>query len=215
MSFSALLRIFACTALFQPLYLMAETSAAPASPVSTTRATAYLGGGCFWCLEALYQTVDGVSEVVSGFAGGGTQAASYKEVCSGTTGHAEVIRITYDPAKLSNAQILELFWEAHDPTTLNRQGADVGTQYRSIILTTTAEEAALATASKAAAQRAFTDPIVTQIVPLDAFHPAEAYHQDYYRRNSEASYCRYVIRPKLEKFVRHAVPTSQQAQQQQ
>lgn len=188
---------------FTHLFAMPDTPASP-SPATPPgpRATAYLGGGCFWCVEAIYQTIPGVHSVVSGFAGGGDRPASYKEVCSGKTGHAEVVRIEYDPAVVDYATLLAHFWDAHDPTTPNRQGADVGSQYRSIILYLTPEEKKLAEASKRLAQAHFEEPIVTQIAAFDAFHPAEAHHQDYYRNNSSAPYCRYVIKPKLEKFLK-------------
>lgn len=162
--------------------------------------SAYVGGGCFWCTEALYQGVPGVEAVVSGYAGGTTENPTYEQVCSGTTGHAEVVRIDYDPAKISYDRILELFWKAHDPTTLNRQGADVGTQYRSIILYTDDDEKARAEASKAAAQKDFKDPIVTEIVPLKAFYPAEGYHQDFANKNPGHPYLRATLEPKMPKF---------------
>ncbi|MCU0771880.1 MAG: peptide-methionine (S)-S-oxide reductase MsrA [Verrucomicrobia bacterium] len=161
---------------------------------------ATLGGGCFWCTEALYQMLPGVKSAVSGYAGGEQPNPTYQEVCSGRTGHAEVIQIEFDPAILSYAKVLKTFWEAHDPTTLNRQGADVGTQYRSIILYHSDEQKAAAEKSKAEAQKQFKDPIVTQIAPLTKFWPAEDYHQQYYARNPNAGYCRAVIRPKVEKF---------------
>ncbi len=162
---------------------------------------AYLGGGCFWCIEAVFEGMPGVDEVESGYAGGGDPAPTYDAVCSGTTGHAEVVRVAFDPGRVSYETILERFWKAHDPTTLNRQGGDVGTQYRSIILTTDAAQLAAAELSRAAAQREWDRPIVTELVALTKFYPAEAYHQDYFRRNPDAGYCRVVIRPKLQKFA--------------
>jgi peptide-methionine (S)-S-oxide reductase len=161
---------------------------------------ATLGGGCFWCLEALYQMLPGVKAVASGFAGGTKANPTYKEVCEGDTGHAEVVQIEYDPKVLSYEKLLETFWEVHDPTTLNRQGDDVGTQYRSIILYSNPAQRAAAEKSKAEAQKHFRQPIVTEIVPLTKFYQAEDYHQDYYRHNSNQPYCRLVIRPKVEKF---------------
>jgi len=161
---------------------------------------AVFGGGCFWCLEALFQRLSGVTHVESGFAGGTTKNPTYEEVCTGRTGHAEVIKVTYDSKKVSYDQLLDFFWRAHDPTTLNRQGADVGTQYRSIILTTTPEQQRLAELSKKKAQAAFKNPIVTEIKPLVAFYPADISHQDYYRQHPNAPYCRAVIAPKLEKL---------------
>jgi peptide-methionine (S)-S-oxide reductase len=164
-------------------------------------ATAVFGGGCFWCMDAVYQYVPGVLKITSGFAGGGTPNPSYEDVCTGRTGHAEVIQITYDPTKVTYDQLLDLFWKAHDPTTLNRQGADQGTQYRSIILTDSPEQAAKAEASKKKAQAQFSDPIVTEIKPLIAFYPAEKYHQDYYQNNKNLNpYCQVVIAPKLKKL---------------
>jgi peptide-methionine (S)-S-oxide reductase len=159
-----------------------------------------LGGGCFWCLEAMYQQVPGVTKVVSGYAGGYTEKPTYKDVCNGGTGHAEVVRVEFDPAKLTLDDVLELFWEAHDPTTLNRQGADIGDQYRSIILCENDAQKQAAEKSLAAAQAKFSDKIVTQIVPLTKFHEGEGYHQDYYNLNPNQPYCRAVIGPKLEKF---------------
>jgi len=164
-------------------------------------ALAYFGGGCFWCVEAVFEGIEGVGAVVSGFAGG-KGPADYHEVCSGRTGHAEVVRIDYDPAKVTYAQLLDLFWEAHDPTTMNRQGADSGSQYRSIILTTSDAERAVAEKSRDTAQARFHDRIVTEIVPLTGFYEADASHQDYYARNSENRYCQVVIKPKLRKLGR-------------
>jgi peptide-methionine (S)-S-oxide reductase len=161
---------------------------------------ATLGGGCFWCIEAVYQRIDGVKAVVSGYAGGDKADPDYEEVCSGATGHAEVVQIHYDPKVISYEEILDVFWKAHDPTTPNRQGADVGTQYRSIILCDGEAQGKAAERSKARAVAAFENPIVTEIVPLTDFYPAENYHQDYYRNNPHAGYCSFVIRPKLEKL---------------
>ncbi len=161
---------------------------------------ATLGGGCFWCLEAVYERVDGVVSVVSGYAGGTTAHPTYEQVCTGNTGHAEVVQITFDPKKISYQEILKIFWSAHDPTTLNRQGADVGTQYRSVIFTDSDEQRKEAEASKRDAQKDFDDPIVTEIAPLTAFYPAEDYHQDYFAKNPNAAYCSIVIAPKLKKL---------------
>ncbi len=162
---------------------------------------ATLGGGCFWCVEAVYQTVPGVLGVISGYAGGHVENPSYEDVCTGRTGHAEVVQVEFDPNKISYEQIVDLFWNAHDPTTLNRQGADEGTQYRSIILYEDEAQKAAAERSKKAAQAHFKDPIVTEIVPLRAFYPAEKYHQDFYKHNPDYPYSRAVIRPKLDKFL--------------
>ncbi len=161
---------------------------------------ATFGGGCFWCTEALFQMLPGVRKVTSGYAGGTKENPTYKEVCEGRTGHAEVIQVEYDSKTITYGKLLETFWDAHDPTTLNRQGEDVGTQYRSIILYHNEAQKAEAEASKKAAQAQFTKPIVTQIVPFTKFYPAERYHQDYYRNNPHQGYCRLVIAPKVEKF---------------
>jgi peptide-methionine (S)-S-oxide reductase len=168
------------------------------STPSTDLAT--LGGGCFWCTEAVFQLLPGVTSVVSGYAGGHTANPTYKEVCTGATGHAEVIQVHFDPRVVPYEKILETFWEVHDPTTLNRQGADTGTQYRSIILYNNAAQKAAAEKSRASAQERFRDPIVTEIVPLTRFYSAEASHQDYFRNFPNQGYCRAVIRPKVEKF---------------
>lgn len=161
---------------------------------------ATLGGGCFWCLEAIFERQDGVRSVTSGYAAGVVPNPSYEAVCTGNTGHAEVIQVEYDPETITYPELLDLFWSCHDPTTLNRQGADVGTQYRSIILYHDEEQQAKAVRSKAEAAADFADPIVTEISALTEFYPAETYHQGYYQRNREASYCQMVIRPKLQKL---------------
>lgn len=191
--------------LLSALFLSAFTSSMTAAPTSSSlpanTATATFGGGCFWCVDAVYQYVPGVIKITSGYAGGTVPNPTYEQVCTGRTGHAEVVQITYDPSKVTYDQLLDLFWKAHDPTTLNRQGADHGTQYRSIILTSTPKEAAEAEASKKKAQSQFMDPIVTEIVPLTTFYPAEGYHQDYYRNNKDKNpYCQAVIAPKLKKL---------------
>ena len=165
------------------------------------RAVATLGGGCFWCVEAVYLRVGGVSKVVSGYAGGSTADPTYEAVCNERTGHAEVVQVTFDADAVSYERILDLFWQAHDPTTRNRQGHDVGTQYRSIVLTHDDYQQRSAEASRDAAQARFRRPIVTEIEPLQRFYPAEDYHQDYYARNPRAPYCRYVIVPKLSKLA--------------
>ena len=164
-----------------------------------------LGGGCFWCMEAVFERLPGVLTVTSGFAGGTTENPTYRAVCSETTGHAEVTEIKFDPARISYGRLLEVFWQAHDPTTLNRQGADEGTSYRSIILYRTEQQKQIAEKSRTDAQKNFRDPIVTEIVPLKKFYPAEDYHQQYYDNNSNAGYCRIVIAPKLEKLEKHQV----------
>lgn len=178
--------------------LLAITLEAENTPMTTKKAI--LGGGCFWCVEAVYERLPGILSVTSGYAGGQTENPGYEEVCSGRTGHAEVVQIEYDPEKISYEKIIDLFWDAHDPTTLNRQGADEGTQYRSIILTQNEEEARLAKESKERAQAGFKSPIVTEIVPLEKFYPAEDHHQDFYRSNPLHPYNMAVIRPKLQKL---------------
>ena len=173
-------------------------------PPKGTNATelATYGGGCFWCVEAIFQRLDGVKSVVSGYAGGKKENPTYKEVCGGDTGHAEIIQIEYDPKKISYADLLDVFWQAHDPTTLNRQGADRGTQYRSIIFYHDERQKQTAEASKQKAAAQFRDPIVTEIVPLTRFYKAEGYHQNYYNDNSNAPYCQFIIRPKLDKLLK-------------
>jgi peptide-methionine (S)-S-oxide reductase len=164
---------------------------------STKFDQATLGGGCFWCLDAGYRQVRGVSAVVSGYAGGQLPNPTYEAVSSGATGHAEVVQITFDPAVVSYADLLDVFWTIHNPTTLNRQGHDVGSQYRSIILYNSDAQQATAEASLAAAQKLWDEPIVTEIKPLDVFYPAEDYHQDYFNKNPAAAYCQAIINPKL------------------
>ncbi len=161
---------------------------------------AILAGGCFWCLEAIYRRLEGVSGVQSGYIGGETPNPDYESVCSGTTGHAEAVRVDYDPAVISYEKLLEIFWQAHDPTTLNRQGNDVGTQYRSAIFTLDDQQQKAAEQSQATAQSNFNEPIVTEIVPAAEFYPAEDYHADYFERNRSAGYCRFIIEPKLHKL---------------
>lgn len=162
---------------------------------------ALLGGGCFWCIEAVYRRVKGVESALSGYAGGEMPDPDYRSVCSGSTGHAEVVEITFDPDVISFEAILEIFWAIHDPTTLNRQGADVGTQYRSVIFYQNERQKAAAEASIAEAQAQFADPIVTELSPAPAFYPAEGYHQHYYDLNPQQGYCQVVIAPKVQKFM--------------
>lgn len=161
-----------------------------------------LGAGCFWCVEAVYQQIDGVTSVVSGYMGGTTKNPTYRQICTGTTGHAEVVQVTFDPDVLPFETLLEWFFRLHDPTTLNRQGADVGTQYRSAIFFHTDEQQRVAqrVRDELTAKGAFHEPIVTEITRASEFYQAEDEHQNYYRDNSEAGYCRVVIRPKLEKL---------------
>lgn len=178
-------------------------AADPAKPMNTETNQSELAtfaGGCFWCTEAVFERLPGVKTVTSGYCGGHLENPDYKSVTSSTTGHAEAIQIAFDPAQISYAKLLEVFWQAHDPTTLNRQGADVGTQYRSSIFYHTEAQRAAAEKSKIEAQKGFSRPIVTEIVPLTKFYKAEGYHQDYYRNNPEAGYCRVVIKPKLDKM---------------
>jgi peptide-methionine (S)-S-oxide reductase len=163
---------------------------------------ATLGGGCFWCLEAVFDELRGVDEVVSGYAGGNVPDPTYEQVCTGTTGHAEVVRVTFDPAVISFREILEVYFSIHDPTTLNRQGADVGTQYRSVIFYHTPEQKGIAEEVIAELEEAgiWDDPIVTEVTPSGAFYGSEYYHQEYFRRNQGQPYCQVVIAPKVAKF---------------
>jgi peptide-methionine (S)-S-oxide reductase len=174
-------------------------------PSTNLTEIADLGGGCFWCMEAVFERLPGVISVTSGFAGGTTENPTYREVCSETTGHAEVVEIAFDPAKISYARLLEVFWQAHDPTTLNRQGADEGTSYRSIILYRDEQQKTEAEKSKQEAQKIFDRPIVTEIVPLKKFYQAEGYHQQYFDNNSKQGYCQLVIAPKLKKLEKNQV----------
>ncbi len=161
---------------------------------------ATFGAGCFWCVEAVLEQLDGVTGVSSGYMGGDVEDPSYRDVCAGTTGHAEVVQVTFDPSKLTYEALLGWFWQLHDPTTLNRQGADAGTQYRSAIFVHSEAQRRVAEASKAAAQAEFRDPIVTEITAASIYYEAEDHHQDYYRLNKQAGYCRAVIAPKLRKL---------------
>ncbi len=162
---------------------------------------ATFGAGCFWCIEAIFQELTGVKEVKSGYTGGEKPNPTYKEVCSGTTGHAEVAQITFDPNLISYPELLEVFWSTHDPTTLNRQGNDIGTQYRSVIYYHSEEQKAQSIQSvEDVAKKLWDKPIVTQIEPIDVFYPAENYHDNYYNLNPNKGYCRIVINPKVKKF---------------
>jgi len=161
---------------------------------------AVFGAGCFWCTEAIFEREPGVVAVVPGYAGGTKAHPTYEEVCTGKTGHAEVAEITFDPAKTNYEDLLKVFWKCHDPTTLNRQGADVGTQYRSAIFFRDEKQRSAAEKSRSSAQAAYSAPIVTQIVPLTEFFRAEDYHQRYYDNNPNAPYCAFVIKPKLDKL---------------
>lgn len=165
-------------------------------------ALATFGSGCFWCTEAVFQRLKGVEKVVSGYSGGKIKNPTYREVCSGLTGHAEVIQITYNPQEISYSELLEVFWKTHDPTTLNRQGNDIGTQYRSVVFFHDEEQKQLAEHYKLELEKAgiFSSPIVTEISPATQFYEAEDYHQNYYNQNSSQPYCSYIITPKLDKL---------------
>ena len=164
--------------------------------------TATFGSGCFWCTEAIFLNVDGVTKVESGYSGGKVKNPTYKEVCSGLTGHAEVVQLTFDPQKISYDDLLEIFWLTHDPTTPNKQGADIGTQYRSVIFyhSDDQKKSAEQTRLRLTEESAFENPIVTEIIPASTFYKAEDGHQNYYHSNNNAPYCAYIIQPKLEKF---------------
>ena len=181
------------------------TATAPATktntPAPAKTEVIILGAGCFWCTEAVFQQIPGVISVKPGYTGGKTKNPTYDDICTGTTGHAEVAQVAFDPQKVSLEKILDIFWDAHDPTTLNRQGADVGTQYRSAIYYENDAQRAIAEKSKAAAAKKFSKPIVTEITRADTFYVAENYHHDYYKRNKDKNpYCKVVIAPKLHKL---------------
>jgi peptide-methionine (S)-S-oxide reductase len=163
---------------------------------------ATFGAGCFWCVEAVFETVDGVESVVSGYSGGKRPDPTYEQVSTGASGHAEACQLTFDPSKVTYAELLEIFWKTHDPTTADRQGNDVGPQYRSVIFHHNEEQrrTALHYKKKLEEARVYDAPVVTEIVKFEAFYPAEKYHQDYYANNPEQPYCRFVIQPKIEKF---------------
>jgi peptide-methionine (S)-S-oxide reductase len=174
------------------------------SPQNQNLKTAIFGGGCFWCLENIFSHFNGVHKVISGYADGHAENPTYDDVCSGQTGHAEVIEITYDPELISYEKLLHIFWHIHDPTTLNRQGNDIGTQYRSIILfqDNTEQELANASKEKVEDEKLWPDPIVTEIKKLETFYPAEAYHQSYFENNPGNPYCQAVIGPKVAKVMK-------------
>lgn len=165
--------------------------------------TATLAGGCFWCLEAVYDELKGVTDVVSGYAGGQVKNPTYQAVCNGTTGHAEVVQIQFDPAMISYGDLLDVFFTVHDPTTLNRQGNDVGTQYRSAIYYHSPEQKAIAEQKIAQVSHLWSNPIVTEVAPIDTFYAAEDYHQEYFKRNPYQGYCMAVVAPKVAKFRKH------------
>jgi peptide-methionine (S)-S-oxide reductase len=185
---------------------MSQQQPAPNSASSSqTREVATLAGGCFWCLEAVYDQLRGVEDVVSGYSGGSVVDPSYRQVCSGTTGHAEAVQITFDPNEITFKDLLNVFFTIHDPTTLNRQGADVGTQYRSAIFYHTPEQQATAERAIAELNQAhvWDRPIVTEVTAFDRFYPAEDYHQEYFANNPDQPYCRAVVAPKVAKARKH------------
>ncbi len=169
----------------------------------TNKQVATFGGGCFWCIEAVIQRLEGVESIVSGFSAGNTLDPDYRAICSGNTGHAEVVQVTYDADVISYEELITIFMTSHDPTTVDRQGADRGTQYRSIILYHHEEQKAKAEYVIKEVQKLISNPIVTQLLPLDKFYPAETYHQNYYNNNSNAGYCRVVINPKIKKLKKY------------
>jgi len=191
--------------------ILTPVSAADPAPAGKTE-TAILGGGCFWCVEAQYKMLKGVKKAISGYANGAVENPTYKQVCEGDTGHAEVVKIEFDPAIIGYKDIIDLFWLAHDPTTLNQQGNDIGTQYRSSIIYLNEEQKKIAEASMAEAQKEQTGKIVTEIVPLKKFFAAEDYHQEYFANNPTAGYCRVVVGPKVAKF-RHKLEEKQKLQE--
>ena len=186
----------------------------PTIIAAMTEKSIFLGGGCFWCVEAVYVRMKGITDVESGYANGHIERPTYEQVCTGETGHAEVVRLKYDPAQISLSDILEVFFAVHDPTTLNRQGHDVGPQYRSAIYAEHDDELAAARAyvQKLEENRIFKSPIVTELAPLQSYWPAEAYHQDYFEQHPNQGYCAFVVAPKVAKFehhfTRHLKPSS-------
>ena len=203
---AAIFSMVACTQASNPskVTMNVETNSNPVNVHATnsTMDTATFGAGCFWCVEAVFQRLDGVISIKSGYAGGTVKNPSYKEVCTGTTGHAEVCQIIYDKSKIKFDELLEVFWKTHDPTTLNYQSNDHGTQYRSVIFYHNEEQKQLAEKYKKQIndEHAYPNPIVTQIVPYTNYYEAEAYHQNYYNQNGSEGYCQFVIQPKVEKF---------------
>jgi len=194
--------LLSCAQVENPHKNMSNSITSSYNPGSRDTDTARFGTGCFWCTEAIFQQLEGVHKVSSGYSGGHVENPTYKEVCEGTTGHAEVIQVVYDPAKISYDELLEVFWQTHDPTSLNRQGNDVGTQYRSAIFYHNNEQKQKAEQYKVQLNKsgAFEKPIVTEITPFTKFYIAEDYHQDYYNNNGSQPYCYFVIKPKLDKF---------------
>lgn len=194
-----LLMLLATGCMGKPIYTMKKMDSVSTSKIYDT---ATFGAGCFWCVEAIFQQLDGVVSVVSGYSGGKIANPTYREVCSGLTGHAEVCQIVFNPEEISFDELLKAFWGSHDPTTLNRQGADQGTQYRSVIFYHNENQRLMAEKYKSAlnSEKAFDKPVVTEISQFTVFYQAEDYHQDYYNQNVDAPYCTFVIAPKLEKF---------------
>jgi peptide-methionine (S)-S-oxide reductase len=200
---AALAIIFTWMIMNSETQTLAQSKPAPSPQVVERSQKATFGGGCFWCTEAMLEDVEGILSVVSGYAGGHVKNPTYRHVCEGTTGHAEVVQVIFDPVKITYKRVLELFWRSHDPTSLNRQGADVGTQYRSTIMWHDEGQKTMAEASMKEAASLFARPIVTKIEKIDIFYPAEDYHQDYFKNNPNAGYCNFVIRPKLKKFKQY------------
>ncbi len=199
-------RIITLFAAVAAIFLMSNSSLPAATTASSVKTeTAVLGGGCFWCIEAVFQRLPGVTKVVSGYTGGHVKNPTYKQVCTGTTGHAEVARIEFDPAVLSYSKLLEVFFLAHDPTTMNSQGGDHGTQYRSAVFYLNETQQKAAEAAKKAAQEHYDNPIVTEITALPEFYAAEDYHQNYFNENSGEGYCSFVIKPKVKKLQEKGV----------
>ncbi|MBP1681380.1 MAG: peptide methionine sulfoxide reductase MsrA [Proteobacteria bacterium] len=186
--------------LFLALLLIGFNGYMNAKELSMKQEVATFGGGCFWCLEAVFEETRGVLDVVNGYAGGEIQNPTYEQVCSGTTGHAEVVQITFDPTVISYEALLKIFWLIHDPTTLNRQGNDVGTQYRSVIFYHDEQQKEQAEVSIKAFSTKFLKPIVTEVKPLELFFKAEAYHQNYFKNNPNHGYCVFVVSPKVQHF---------------
>lgn len=186
----------------EPPAMAPKSDPKPSAPTPAKVEVATLGAGCFWCVEAVYQELKGVISVESGYAGGTVENPTYKQVCTGTTGHAEVARITFDPSVIGFKEVLEVFWKTHDPTTLNRQGADIGTQYRSVVFYHTPEQREVAERliAELNAAKVWDAPIVTQVVPFEKFYRAEDYHQGYFRNNPRQGYCMAVVGPKVAKF---------------
>lgn len=198
LSFSSFLMLFSCSNRAHEIELKQISQTMNSEKTDTIT----LGAGCFWCVEALFQTLDGVISVESGYSGGQVKNPTYKEVCSGATGHAEVCQVAFDPERISLEELLEVFWQTHDPTTKNRQGNDVGTQYRSAIFYHTQSQKQIAELYKTKLSEAglWLSPIVTEITPFEVFYKAENYHQDYFSLNGEQPYCKMVIQPKVDKF---------------